>query len=113
MLLPFGLDVPKLVKAVPDPQTVLPSPACLPVPVVGPHTGKPSEVFHSTHKLLLAINVQELRSLTYSTFAISNINFPPFPSTFAIKIFPVNYCGGFCLGGGGFSILGFLFIGLC
>lgn len=55
MLLLLGLDVPKLVKAVPDPLTVLPRPACL--PVMGPHGGRPSEVLHSIHKLLLAIHV--------------------------------------------------------
>lgn len=58
MLLPLGLEVPKLVKAVPDPLTVLPSLACL--PVMGPRRRRPSEVLHSIHKSLLAIHVQEV-----------------------------------------------------
>lgn len=50
MLLPLGFNVPKLVKAVPDPLTVLPSPARL--PVMGPHRGGPSEILHRIHKFL-------------------------------------------------------------
>lgn len=44
MLLPLGVNAPKLVKAVPDPLTVFPSPACL--PVMAPHRWRPSEILH-------------------------------------------------------------------
>lgn len=50
MPLPLGLNVPKLVKAVPDPLTVFPSPACL--PVMAPHRWRLSEILHRTDTFL-------------------------------------------------------------
>lgn len=64
MLLPLGLNVPKLVKAAPDPFTVFPSPACL--LVMAPYRWRLSEILteyilsYRIHTLLLAIRVREV-----------------------------------------------------